>query len=80
MDFIRHDHLSILILFAHNLQFSTRCSKVAKCSFLQAALNAAKQTKDGRDGEIAALRSELEVIMFRSRQFSPYEIIHQFLV
>ena len=28
---------------------------------MQAALKAAKQTKDGREEEIAALRSELEV-------------------
>lgn len=29
----------------------------------QAALKAAKQTKDGRDEELAALRAELEVLI-----------------
>lgn len=31
---------------------------------LQAALKAAKLTKDGREGELAALRAELEVVYF----------------
>lgn len=57
-------------IITYNLQY-TGCSKIAKCSFSQAALNAAKQTKSGRDDEIAALRSELEVNMLGSRQFLP---------
>lgn len=31
---------------------------------LQAALKAAKLTKDGRDGELAALRAEFEVRVY----------------
>lgn len=38
----------------------------------QAALNAAKQTKDGRDEETAALRSEIEVKSSRLCKFPLY--------
>jgi hypothetical protein len=50
----------------HNLGYKelfVAILKTAEYVFLsQAALKAAKQTKDGRDDEIAVLRTEIEVI------------------
>lgn len=57
--------------FSSGMQFSLICMNLGSLSkaalrllnvLSQAALKAAKQSKDGRDEEVAALRAEIEVV------------------
>ena len=59
--FAWNNNISYIFLCLLAVNYILLIKKTVKHSFLQAALKAAKQTKDGREEEIASLRSELEV-------------------